>query len=270
MGYYVNVEENVKIYVEDLNPNGNETILFLHGWPANYKMFEYQFTKLACKGIRCIGIDTRGFGKSDKPLDGYNFDRLSDDVRCVIDALELQDITLLGHSNGGAIAVRYMARHNNHGVSKLVLAAAAAPSLIQRPNFPFGLGKEDVVKLIQQTYTDRPKMLEEFGDMFFFQYITKPFSDWFFQLGLEAAGWATAEVAKTWIRETLFADLAKIRVPTLILQGVHDKVVHFPLAEALNQGIRNSKLIPFHCSGHAVFYDERDKFNHELLQFVAM
>lgn len=270
MGYYVRVERDVRIYVEDLNPDGEKTILFIHGWPANNKIFEYQYNELACQRIRCVGIDTRGFGKSDKPLCGYNWDRLADDVRCVIDELELHDITLLGHSNGGAMAVRYMARHNNHGIAKLVLADAAAPSIIQRPNFPFGLRKEDVVKLIQQTYTDRPKMLQEFGDMFFFQYLTKPFSDWFFHLGLEAAGWATAEMAKTWIREPLFADLAKIRVPTLIVQGVHDKVVLFPLAEALHQGIRNSMLIPFRYSGHATFYDERDKFNHEVLRFVTM
>ena len=69
--------------------------------------------------------------------------RLSDDVRYVIDALKLHDITLAGHSTGGAIAIRYMARHKGYGVSKLALFAAAAPSLIKRPNFPYGLEKED-------------------------------------------------------------------------------------------------------------------------------
>ncbi len=68
---------------------------------------------------------------------------------------------------------------------------------------------------------------------FFFKYITKPFSDWFFQLGLQAAGWATAEIANTWLdEEGLFSDLKKIKVPTLILHGIHDKVCLFPLAEA--------------------------------------
>ncbi len=268
MGYYVRVEPNVKIYVEDLNPEGNKTILFLHGWPGSHNLFEYQFNQLPKMGYRCIGIDMRGFGNSDKPYCGYDYDRLSDDVRCVVNALKLHDFTLAGHSTGGAIAIRYMARHKEHGVSKLALFAAAAPSLIKRPNFPYGSDKEDIFKIIQGTYTDRPKMLRDFGDIFFFQHITEPFSDWVFQMGLQAAGWATAAIANTWLNEVLFSDLETINVPTLILHGIHDKVVPFPLAEVQKQSIRNSKLVPFEFSGHGSFYDQRDKFNEELMKFI--
>ncbi len=269
MAYYVKVEPNVRIYVEDLNPSGKKTILFLHGWPGNHKLFEYQFDQLPKLGYRCIGIDTRGFGSSDKPWEGYDYDRLADDVRCIIEALKLQDIILVGHSTGGAIAVRYMSRYNGYGVSKLVLCAAAAPSLIQRPYFPHGLPKEAVDEIIQGTYNDRPKMLREFGDMFFFRHVTEPLSDWFFQLGLEASGWGTALIANTWLgEENLFSDLGKISVPTLILHGIHDKVCLFPLAEAQKQGIKNSKLVPFEYSGHGLFYDQRDKFNKELTEFI--
>lgn len=268
MGYYIKVEPSVKIYVEDLNPEGNKTILFLHGWPGSHKLFEYQFGQLPMMGYRCIGIDTRGFGNSDKPWSGYDYDRLSDDVRCVVETLKLHDFTLAGHSTGGAIAIRYMARHKGYGVSKLALFDAAAPSLIKRPNFPYGLEKEDVIKIIQGTYTDRPKMLRDFGDIFFFQHITEPFSDWFFQLGLQAAGWATSAIANTWINEVLFADLGTITAPTLIIHGIHDKVVPFSLAEVQKQGIKNSKLIPFKYSGHGSFYDQHDKFNEELMKFI--
>ncbi|MGL5642946.1 MAG: alpha/beta fold hydrolase [Paraclostridium sp.] len=261
-------EANVKIYVEDLNPEGKNTILFLHGWPGNRNLFEYQFNQLPKMGYRCIGIDTRGFGKSDKPYGGYDYDRLADDVRCVVNALKLKDFTLAGHSTGGAIAIRYMARHKGHGVSKLALFAAAAPSLIKRPNFPYGLEEEVVNQIIQGTYNDRPKMLSDFGDIFFFQHITEPFSDWFLQLGLQAAGWATAAIAETWIKEVLFSDLAEINVPTLIIHGIHDKVVPFSLGKVQNQLIKNSKLLPFEFSGHASFYDQRDKFNEELMAFI--
>ena len=239
MGYYVKVEPNVKVYVEDLNPEGKRTIVFLHGWPGNHNLFEYQFNQLPKLGYRCIGIDQRGFGKSDKPYGGYDYDRLSDDVRCVVNGLKLHDFILAGHSTGGAIAIRYMSRHKGYGVSKLALFAAAAPSLIKRPNFPYGLEKEDVIKIIEGTYTDRPKMLSDFGDTFFFQHISKPFSD-----------------------------LAEINVPTLIIHGIHDKVVPFQLGKVQNQSIRNSKLLPFEFSGHASFYDQRDRFNEELVKFI--
>lgn len=268
MGYYISVETDVKIYVEDINPRGTKTIVFIHGWPANHKLFEYQFDVLPAKGFRCIGIDLRGFGHSDKPWGDYSYDRMADDIRGVIEALKLKNITLAGHSVGGAIAIRYMARHNGYGVTKLALIAAAAPSFTKRPDFPYGLPREDVTQLIQETYNDRPHMLAGFGDMFFFQYVTKAFSDWFFQLGLQAAGYSTAALAASLRDESLFSDLGKIQVPTIILHGVHDKVCLYPLAIAQNKGIANSKLVPFEYSGHGLFWEERDKFNEELVQFI--
>ncbi len=268
MGYYIRVESEVRVYVEDINPTGEKIILFIHGWPANHNLFEYQFNKLPEMGYRCIGIDIRGFGNSDKPWEGYDYNRLADDVHCVIETLELQDIILAGHSVGGAIAIRYMARHKGHGVSKLALFAAAAPSFTRRPNFPYGLPKEDVTKLIEETYNDRPKMLRDFGDMFFFKYITGPFSDWFFQLGLQAAGWSTAKLAISLRDESLFSDLGKIHVPTLILHGVHDKVCMFSLAIVQKEEIKNSKLVPFENSGHGLFWEEQEKFNKELIKFI--
>ena len=270
MGYYIKVDKNVKIYVEDLNPDGKCTILFIHGWPASQKMFEYQFNQLPQLGFRCIGVDTRGFGKSDRPVCGYDYDRLADDIHCIIKALDLEDITLLGHSTGGAIAVRYMARHKGYGVSKLILCAAAVPTVAQRPNFPYGVPQQTVFDIIKGTYSDRPNMLQGFGNIFFYQHITQAFSDWFFQLGLEAAGWATAEVAKTWLEDDqLFNDLEEICVPTLILHGIHDKVILPPLTKYQHQHIRNSTFIPFRFSGHGLFYDECDKFNREVAQFAG-
>ena len=103
MGFYINVEPDVKIYVEDLNPTGSKTILFVHGWPGNHNLFEYQFEQLPKMGYRCIGIDYRGFGLSDRPWTGYNYDRLADDLRIVINAMQLSNITLCGNSTGGAI-----------------------------------------------------------------------------------------------------------------------------------------------------------------------
>ncbi|HHW68848.1 MAG TPA: alpha/beta hydrolase [Tenericutes bacterium] len=269
MGYYISVEDNVKIYVHDVNQKGKKTILFVHGWPGNHKLFEYQFNQLSEFGYRCIGIDYRGFGNSDKPFNGYTYDQLADDLYNVIKALRLEDIILAGHSTGGAICIRYMARYNGYNVSKLALFAAAVPSLIQRDYFPYGLLKEDVTKIINDTYNDRPKMLKQFGDMIFYQYVTKEFSDWIFNLGLEASSWATIAIAKTWINdEELFNDLGKINVPTLILHSIYDKVCLFPLAIAQQKGIKRSKLVKFEKSGHFLFYDERDKFNEELIKFI--
>jgi non-heme chloroperoxidase len=261
VGYLVRVEPGVNIYVEDINPGGSKTIVFIHGWPLSHKQFEYQFDVLPAMGYRCIGIDWRGFGKSDKPMSGYNYDRLADDIRTIVGALQLDNITLVGHSTGGAIAIRYLARYNGYGVSKLVLVDAAAP---------IGFTKETASKLLTEALNDRPNMMRGVTDTFFFQYISGPFSDWFFQMGLQAAGWSTAAIIVTLRDEKLDADLQKILVPTLIIHGIHDKVIPFAQAQELNRKIRNSQLEPFQYSGHGPFWEERDKFNQTLARFIGL
>lgn len=269
MGFYIYVENNVKVYVEDINPSGKETIFFVHGWPGNHNLFEYQFNYLPTLGYRCIGLDYRGFGNSDRPWTGYNYDRLSDDIFCVVNSMKLRNFILLGHSTGGAICVRYMARHKGYGVSKLALCAAAAPSLIQRPYFQYGLKKEDVLNIIHGVYQDRPKTLWGFGETIFYNPVSAALSNWIFQLGLQAASWSTAAIATTWLgEEQLFDDLKKINVPTLILHGLNDRVCLFPLAVAQHESIKNSRLIPFESCGHFLFYDQRERFNEELVQFI--
>lgn len=269
MDYMIKVEPDVNIYVNEVNHFGRETLLFIHGWPLSSRAYEYQFNKLPALGFRCIGIDTRGFGNSSKPYTQYDYNRLADDVLRVVNALKLNNFTLCGHSMGGATAIRYMSRHNGYGVAKLALFGAAAPSLTMRPDFPYGLPKDDITKIIQATYENRPQMLRDTAPMFFYKPITPALSDWFFQLGFEATGWATAECAVTFRDESLFSDLAKIRVPTLILHGVHDKVCLFQLALAMKEGIKNSRLIPFENSGHSLFFEEQDKFNTELAKFAG-
>ncbi|TYP49226.1 alpha/beta fold hydrolase [Thermosediminibacter litoriperuensis] len=270
MGYYISVEQNVNVFVEDLDPGHGKPILFIHGWPLNHKQFEYQFNQLPKMGYRCIGIDLRGFGKSDRPWKGYSYNRLADDIRIVIDTLQLEDITLAGHSMGGAIAIRYMARHAGYKVSKLVLIGAAA--FTRRP---IGLTKEEVKRwertwndLIEATYTDRPKMLDGVGDVFFERYVTESFKDWFHGLGIEASGHATAMCAVSLRDEDLGQDLSKIYVPTGIFHGIHDKVCPFKFAELMHAQIKGSELIPFMYSGHGLFYEEREKFNRELIRFI--
>lgn len=259
MGYYISVDTGVDLYVEDLNPSGSKTIVFLHGWPLSHKQFEYQFNILPAKGYRCIGIDWRGFGNSDKPFNGYTLDRLADDIRMVVDKLQLTEFALLGHSTGGAIAIRYMSRHNSYGVSKLILVDAAAPT---------GFTEETAQSFLKDSLNDRPKMMQNVMDGFFFQYVTRPFSDWFMQLGLGAEGWSTAAIIVLLKEFNLNTDLSNIIAPTLIIHGIHDKVIPFSQAQDMNNKIKHSQLIPFHYSGHGAFWEERERFNQIISQFV--
>lgn len=264
----IEVEPGVRLFVQDINPRGNKTVVFIHGWPINRKTFEYQYDVLPRYGIRCVGIDLRGFGDSDKPWGGYTYDRMSDDVKAVMDALGLRNVVLAGHSMGGALVIRYMARHAGYGVAKLALLAAAAPSFTARPGYPYGMTVDQVNEFIMGLYQNRPKVLTTFGEMFFYRPITADFRSWFQNLGLEAAGYSTIKTLELLRDAFLESDLQHIRVPTGIFQGYYDRVCPYQFALELNEGIRNSELFKFNQSGHAVYYDELESFNQTFLDFI--
>lgn len=99
MGHYIEVDEHVNVYVEDVGEG--TPILFLHGWPVSHKMFEYQQIELPKHGYRFLGMDLRGYGKSDTPWSGYDYDTMAADVDKVVRTLDLQDVVLVGFSMGG-------------------------------------------------------------------------------------------------------------------------------------------------------------------------
>ena len=216
MKYFVKTSDNSRIAVEDLNSEAEKTILFIHGWPLNHSVYEYQLNFFPSNGYRCVAIDLRGYGDSDRPYNGYDYNTMAADIKKVIDVLKLNDITLVGHSMGGAISIRYMSNYNGHGVSNLCLIGAAAPSWVKTREVPYG-------------YTD-------------------------------------AEVT-TFINASL-NDIPKIKVPTLILHGIHDKVCPYEFAEYLDENIEISILIPLKGSGHAAFIEEKDIVNDTLLKFM--
>jgi non-heme chloroperoxidase len=266
--YFVEVENGVKLFVEDLNQKGKQTVVFIHGWPVDHRMYEYQFDILLQNNFRCIGIDLRGFGKSDCPAEGYSYDRMAEDIFIIINKLRLQNIILVGFSMGGAIAIRYMALHDGYGVRRLALLSAAAPSFIKRPGYPYGMEREQVDMLIKQTYKNRPEMLNDFSNIFFASIITPSFRNWFDSLCLAAAGHSTIKTAEALRDEDLRGDLNKLRVMTGIFHGEKDQVCPYEFGIEMNKGIRGSKLYSFKFSGHAVFYDELDKFNTAFLEFL--
>lgn len=94
MGHYINTENNVQIYAEDIGEG--QPVIFLHGWPLNHGMFEYQMNELPKHEFRFIGIDLRGYGKSDRPFNGYDYDTMADDLHEVIQKLDLKDAVLAG------------------------------------------------------------------------------------------------------------------------------------------------------------------------------
>ncbi|WP_226000339.1 alpha/beta fold hydrolase [Paenibacillus sp. BJ-4] len=267
MGYYIEVERGVKLYVEDIGEG--VPVLMVHGWPLDHRMYEYQAALLPAYGYRCIQVDLRGFGKSDRPWHGYDYDRLADDLLAVMQALQLRQVRLIGFSMGGAVVTRYMSRHRGWGVDQLILIGAATPRFTPTSDFPYGTPVAEVDKLIKQAYTDRPQLVTSFGELLFANPVSQSFRDWVRDQGFAASVHSMACTLYSLRDSDLRPDLPCIHVPTWILHGKLDRVCPFPLAIQTQKGIPGSKLIPFERSGHGVFYEGRPEFNSALLNILS-
>jgi len=265
---YIEVEANVKLHITD----GGEgrPIVLIHGWPLSHEIFEYQYNDLIKNKFRVIGITLRGFGESEKPYGQYNYEVYALDIKRVLDIVGIKDAVLLGFSMGGAIAVRYVAVYNGTHVSKLVLAGAAVPLWTKRKDFPYNLNQSSVDELIILNYTDRPKLLSNFAKIFSATQtsLNAGIQSWLNGIALISSSYATASCLVA-LRDTdLREDMAKIKMPTLILHGKKDKICSFALADQMKTGIANSELVAFEESGHSLFLEETQKFNTELIKYA--
>ena len=267
--HYVQGSSKNKIAVYELNPKGKKTILFIHGWPLNHKIYEYQVNILPDLGFRTVSIDLRGFGNSDVTASGYEYEELAKDVHKVIQSLGVKNLILVGFSMGAAICIKYMNLFNEYKVSKLALLGAAAPSFIKRPDYPFGISEKEINSIIRQCYHDRPKTVADFGEKLFATNVSDEMRLWFKNINFSSSGIATIETAKSLRNEDLRNDLSNIKVPTGIFHGKKDEICPYPFAEVLHDGIKNSKLYVFENSGHALFIDELEKFNREFISFIS-
>ncbi|WP_049954941.1 alpha/beta fold hydrolase [Halostagnicola larsenii] len=262
----VEVEENVELFVQDWG--SGTPFVFIHGWPLSHRMFEYQYIQLPREDIRCIGIDLRGYGQSSKPWSEYDIDMFADDIKSVLDELNVDDVTLVGFSMGGGIVTRYMSRHNEEHVGRLALLGAASPVLTERPDFPEGIDKAVFTDLAKGCYQDRAKVSSEFTNSIFHSEPSTELKDWFQNMSMESSPQAMADSIESVGDMDLRSDLNDITVPTLICHGVHDQACPFELtAEKLHEGIENAELVRFEESSHALFYEEKEKLNQQLVEF---
>jgi pimeloyl-ACP methyl ester carboxylesterase len=266
---FIKVESNVFLHVTDAGMG--RPVVLIHGWPLSDEMYEYQYHDLINSDYRVIGITLRGFGQSSKPYGLYDYDVHAKDIKKVLDHLEIKKAVLGGFSMGGSIAIRYISLYKAVHVSKLALFGAAAPIWTQRKDFPYNLQKSAVDALIVQNYKDRPKLLSDFTKIFSATptSLNKGIGNWLNRICISASSYATAKCLIA-LRDTdLRKDLAKIKIPTLIMHGKQDKICSFDLAKQMKAGISDSQLIPFENSGHSLFLEETEKFNTALIKFAG-
>lgn len=142
-------------------------VVLIHGWPLSREMWEYQLNDLVCANLRVIKYDRRGFGKSSKPWNGYDYDSLASDLYAIMEQLDLRDATLVGFSMGGGEVARYLSRYGDERVSSVVLISTVLPYLVKTNDNPQGVDKSVFDEMKEQVRNDRIAFLDDFGKKFF-------------------------------------------------------------------------------------------------------
>lgn len=270
---FIETADATRLYYEDWGQGA--PIVFVHGWPLSGGMWEYQTVPLTRAGFRCITYDRRGFGRSDKPFAGYDYETLGRDLAQLIEALDVQNVTLVGFSMGGGEVVEYLTRHNRGRVARAMLVSSIVPYMLKTPNNPDGVDEEMFQEMADGILDDRPAFLTEFAKQFFgFGLLAAPVSDPFLAAYCEAAMGsspiAMLECVKAFSRTDFRAAVRAITTPVLVIHGDADKTV--PIAAT---GKQAAELIPkaemkiYDGAPHGLYYTHRHQLTRDIAAFAS-
>jgi non-heme chloroperoxidase len=268
----ITTKDGTQIYYKDWGTG--PVVTFSHGWPLNADMWDGQMLFLAQNGYRCIAHDRRGHGRSSQASSGNDMNGYADDLASVIEALDLQQVTLVGHSTGGGEVARYIGRHGTSRVAKAVLIAAVPPLLLKTVANPEGLPIELFDGIRASLMKDRSQAYRDFAIPFYganrpgaevSQGILDQFWTWSMQSGLKNA----YESVKAFSETDFTEDLKKFDVPTLVLHGEDDQVVPVKYSAMKSARlIKGAKDIYYPGAPHGITATHQDQINAELLAFI--
>ncbi len=249
-------------------------VVFSHGYPLSSDAWENQMMFLALNGYRVVAHDRRGFGRSSQPGHGYDYDTFADDLAALVDALDLNDVTFVGHSMGGGEAARYIGRHGETRVAKVALVAAVTPFLLKTPTNPHGAPIEVFDAMRVAVQADRSQWNKD-ATMSYYSYnrpgatVSEGVREEYWRQGM-ATGLLAAYHAIGAFSETDFRqDLAAISVPTLIVHGNDDQIVPIEMSGALAaKAVKNAKLVVYEGGSHGLLITQKDRLNADLLGFL--
>jgi pimeloyl-ACP methyl ester carboxylesterase len=263
----------VEIYYED-HGSGRPVVL-IHGYPLSGRAWDKQLPALLEDGRRVITYDRRGFGKSSQPVSGYDYDTFANDLHGLMETLDLHDTTLVGHSMGTGEVTRYLSRFGSQRVTRGVLMSPIPPFLLQASDNPEGVPASVFDGFMHDARQDGPAWMQAFLENFYNydKFRGTRVSEQAFQASwnLAVSASATAAVAciPTW--ETDFrADLAKIKVPMLVIQGDADRVLPFEkTGQRLPAMVKGLQLVTIDDGPHAIAWTHSEQVNSALLKFMS-
>ncbi|HET9167008.1 MAG TPA: alpha/beta hydrolase [Candidatus Angelobacter sp.] len=270
----ITVKDGTTIYYKDWGKG--PVVTFSHGWPLSADAWDGQLLFLAQKGFRVVAHDRRGHGRSSQSWAGNDMDGYADDLAALIEALDLKDVTLVGHSTGGGEVARYIGRHGTKRVSAAILIAAVPPLMVKTPGNPEGLPIEVFDELRKGLVKDRSQFYKDFAVMFYganregarvSQGMLDQFWLWSMQGGLKN----TYDSIKAFSETDFTQDLKKFDVPTLVMHGEDDQVV--PIKDSAKKSarlIKGAREIFYPGLPHGLTATNPDQVNADLLEFLNL
>ncbi|MGA2787283.1 MAG: alpha/beta hydrolase [Verrucomicrobiota bacterium] len=264
---------DINLYYED--HGAGKPVVLIHGWPLSGQSWEKQTTALLAAGFRVITYDRRGFGLSDKPTSGYDYDTFAADLHQLITKLDLRDVTLAGFSMGGGEVARYLGKYGSDRVKKAVFIAAIPPFLLKTPDNRLGVDGSVFEGIKQALVADRLAFLAKFLANFYNVDVLggKLISDQVVQANWNIAAGAspkgTLDCVSAWLTD-FRKDLAAINVPTLVVHGDADRIV--PLAASakrVHEAVKGSRLVVLEGAPHGLNWTHADQLNRALLDFLG-
>jgi non-heme chloroperoxidase len=263
----------IELYYED--HGSGPPVVLIHGYPLSGRAWDKQVPVLLDMGRRVITYDRRGFGKSSQPVTGYDYDTFAADLNALMGKLDLREAVIVGHSMGTGEVTRYLGVYGSARVTKGVLISPIPPFLLQTGDNPEGVPASLFEGFIDSAKADSPAWMKGFLENFYnFDKLGGTLvSDQAFQasfnLAVAASGTAAVACIPTW--ETDFrADLPKIDVPMLVVQGDADRVLPFDKTGKRLPGlIKDVQLVVIEGGPHAIAWTHADQVNRALYQFLS-
>ena len=253
----ISTKDGTEIYYKDWGQG--PPIAFSHGWPLNSDAWDGQMLFLAQKGFRVVVHDRRGHGRSSQAASGNDMDGYADDLAALIEALDLNGVTLVGHSTGGGEVTRYICRHGTKRVAKAVLIAAVPPIMVRTSSNPEGLPLEVFGGMRNALARDRSQFYQDVALMFYGANrpgakVSKGTLDQFWLWSMQSGLKNAYESIKAFSETDFTDDLRKFDVPTLMLHGEDDQIV--PVKDS---AVKSARLIE---GAKDVYYPDAPHRNH--------
>jgi non-heme chloroperoxidase len=268
-----NSAASVELYYED--HGSGKPVVLIHGWPLSGRSWEAQVSALVAAGYRVITYDRRGFGWSSQPWEGYDYDTFAGDLHGLLTHLDLKDATLVGFSMGGGEVARYVATYGTQRVAKAVFAGAVPPYLYKSADNPEGgLDDATIAQFKAGVTSDRLAFLDGFTSGFFSVAGKLQVSEAQRVYARDIAAFASPKGTLDCIHAFSYtdfrADLAKFKLPTLVIHGDSDAIVPLEVSGArTHKAIAGSRLHVIKGAPHGFNLSHAAEFNKALLEFLA-